>query len=152
MTKPKRKEGRPTLYTPELGELICERHRSGESLPEICGDLGMPALNTLYGWEHKYTEFSGHLDRARKGFALAKIDSLVETVEDRARDEMRDDQGRRDIVAVKRDELITGFYKWLAEKRLRKEYGNQVTQEITGADGAPLIPTITVIVEEPPSS
>lgn len=109
----------------------------------------MPAVSTLYLWSYKHSEFSEALDRAREGFALAKIDNLTEVIENRSRDEQRDDQGRRDIVAVKRDELIAGHYRWLAEKRLRKKYGNQITQEITGADGAPLIPSITVSINDP---
>jgi hypothetical protein len=111
----------------------------------------MPALRTIYLWERTHAEFMQRLVRAREEFALAKIDQLAKRVEDTARDEMRDDQGRRDLVAVKRDELCAKFYQWLAEKRLRKTYGNQITQEITGADGAPLIPSISVTIEPPKS-
>lgn len=38
----KAKRGRPTKYTPELAERICERLSGGEPLTRICAEAGMP--------------------------------------------------------------------------------------------------------------
>jgi hypothetical protein len=37
--------------------------------------------------------------------------------------------------------------KWAASKILPKQYGDKVQQEVTGADGAPLLPTLSVVVK-----
>ena len=42
--------GRPSSYTTEIFEEICERLCTGEPLEAICRDEGMPASRTVHGW------------------------------------------------------------------------------------------------------
>lgn len=42
---------RPSTYTPELADLICERLANGESLLQVCRDDGMPSKATIYALE-----------------------------------------------------------------------------------------------------
>lgn len=41
---------RPSTYTQEIGDAICDRLAAGESLLEICRDEGMPAESTVRKW------------------------------------------------------------------------------------------------------
>lgn len=144
----KKKTGRPTKYSLRLVKELCSLHSDGIPLPEIWDMDHMPAKSTMYEWERDITEFAELLDHARVNFAHAKLDQLPQRLENDARDTYVDNHGRRDLVALKRDELIAGYYKWLAERRLSKKYGNQIKQEITGADGAALIPSISINVRK----
>jgi transposase-like protein len=42
--------GRPSQYSTELIEAICERLSNGEPLAQICRDDGMPKVTTLWNW------------------------------------------------------------------------------------------------------
>ena len=63
----KRPAGRPSLFTTELGDEICNRIADGESLRAICDAADMPDKVTVFRWllaeEHK--DFSNRYIRAR---------------------------------------------------------------------------------------
>jgi hypothetical protein len=46
----KKQRGRPTLYTPETVDRICDRLADGESLKAICREPGMPSERTVLTW------------------------------------------------------------------------------------------------------
>ena len=53
-----RSRGRPSLYTPELGEAVCREISAGKSLRTVCDMVGMPDRQTVFRWlrgqgEHK---------------------------------------------------------------------------------------------------
>jgi hypothetical protein len=45
-----RKRGRPSTYSFERAEFICERLAYGESLRQICSDESMPSRRTVFQW------------------------------------------------------------------------------------------------------
>ena len=47
---PKKKMGRPSVYSPELASDICKRLAIGESLVEICREDKMPGYSTVMDW------------------------------------------------------------------------------------------------------
>src|SRR5271156_342956 len=46
----KRPIGRPSLFTTELGDEICNRIADGESLRAICDEADMPDKATVFRW------------------------------------------------------------------------------------------------------
>lgn len=52
--------GRPTLYTSELGERICDLvMRHPMSVDKICAKYAdIPSPETIYKWRHKYVDFA----------------------------------------------------------------------------------------------
>ena len=52
MTDDKNLGGRPTKYSNELRDAICNRLASGETLRSICRDDGMPERQTVFNWLH----------------------------------------------------------------------------------------------------
>jgi hypothetical protein len=50
---PRKKTGRPSKYTPEIAQEICERLADGEPLRQICRDDGMPEWRTIYDWMYR---------------------------------------------------------------------------------------------------
>ena len=65
MTKNDRKRGRPSTYSYETVEVICERLAYGESLRQICCDKTMPGRRTIFQWLAKYPEFARLYTAAR---------------------------------------------------------------------------------------
>lgn len=61
-----RKPGRPSTYSQEVAEAICERIANGEPLREICRDEAMPPWRTVYDWQTAHPEFSARIAHARE--------------------------------------------------------------------------------------
>ena len=59
------KMGRPSIYTPELAEKICDLIREGKSERQICKMPGMPDAKTLLRWKDTNSDFCLQSARAR---------------------------------------------------------------------------------------
>lgn len=115
--------GRPSLYTPEIVEEICDRLSQGEPLEQICRDDHMPASRTVWAWQYGTgatkikaipEEESAAITRAREiGF-----DQIAYNVMNTAR-------GKGDSSGdVQRDKLIVETDLKLLAKWLPKKYGD----------------------------
>jgi hypothetical protein len=62
----KKQRGRPSLYTPETADRICDRLADGESLKAICRSPGMPSARAVLSWAATRPEFRGQYDFARE--------------------------------------------------------------------------------------
>jgi hypothetical protein len=58
--------GRPSLYSRDLAEHICQRLTEGESLIAITRDPAMPGYGTVYNWLNRHTEFADLYAQARE--------------------------------------------------------------------------------------
>lgn len=80
------KIGRPSDFTPELLEEICERLAVGEPLAVICRDERMPCDGTVRNWARGDTSVSDAIADARaRGFDHMAADCLV-IADDRSND------------------------------------------------------------------
>ena len=61
----KRPHGRPTVYTLEKADQICDWYSNGKTLSACCRDLGI-GRTTLYRWMCAHDDFSERLARARE--------------------------------------------------------------------------------------
>ena len=74
MNKPKTakkqtsKIGRPTKYSPELCEKILPMFKNGESIVEVCAQLGI-SRDTFYDWIKIHDDFS---DTIKRGLELSE--------------------------------------------------------------------------------
>lgn len=126
---------KPSSYTPEIGEEICQRLAQGESLRSICDSQGMPYRRTVRGWVADDVEgFGAQYARAKEAQAHALAEDLLEIA----------DAATNEDYQVAR--LRVDTRKWLASKILPKSYGDKVEAEVYGKDGAPLVPTLSVTV------
>lgn len=133
----KGKRGRPTLYTPELAQEICERLSKGEPLSTICEDAHMPAVRTVSDWKEAQPTFSADFARARDDghdaiaaqcFVIANTPQLGERVEIDADGKER----------VTREDML-GHRKLQVETRLKllakwdpKRYGERLDLNHSG--------------------
>lgn len=136
-------QGRPSIFTPELADLICERIANGESLRSICRDDAMPACSSVFKWLNENKSFSEQYARAREAQADALFDDVLDIADDARNDWMEthaeDSMGWRvNGENIQRSRLRVDARKWMAGKLAPKKYGEKVTTELTGKDGGPI--------------
>lgn len=76
MTK---KMGRPSLYTEQLADEICELMYDGNSLIKACDALGLKR-STVWHWLEQHPEFSAKCARARDALIEVRLDMIDETI------------------------------------------------------------------------
>ncbi len=133
--------GRPSSFTQETADAICERLAAGESLRTICKDDGMPHAGTVCRWlaDDKNVALREQYMRAREAQADTLFDEILEIADDGKNDTYQTDDGEatnHDVIA--RSRLRVDARKWMAGKLRPKVYGEKVSAEITGKDGAPI--------------
>ena len=67
------KRGRPSDYSAEIAEAICDRLVNGESLRAVCADPAMPARATVLLRVHGIEHLADQLDVVR--VALSELDT-----------------------------------------------------------------------------
>src|ERR1041385_4379143 len=106
---------RPSSYTQEKADAICERLINGESLRKICLDPDMPDASTVCRWlAHEDNElFRQQYARAREAQADTLADEILDIADDGSNDFMGDDE-KYNGDAVQRSKLRVDARKWLA--------------------------------------
>lgn len=134
--------GRPSSFTQEIADRICERIAGGESLVSICLDEDMPARSTAFRWLSQNEAFQDIYARAREAQADALADDIVH-IADTPRlgtktvtKETGVEVTEGDMIEHRR--LQVDARKWMAAKLAPRKYGEKIQQQVTGADGGPL--------------
>lgn len=136
----KKKNGRPSKYSPELAATICELLSRGASVREIGRMEEMPDAATIFRWAATIPSFYEQYAPARELCLEHWAEQCVEISNDETRDYYIDQDGERrsDNTAVQRDRLRVDTKKWILSKLLPKKYGDKFQQEISGKDGKEL--------------
>ncbi len=133
--------GRPTIYTPELADAICERLAEGTSLRTVCKADDMPAAATVFRWLRTNESFREQYTRAKDESADALVEEMTDIADDGHNDWMEVHHGE-DVVwkangeAIQRSRLRVETRKWIASKLKPKRYGEKTL--LTGEDGGPV--------------
>ena len=145
--------GRPSDYSQETANKICERLADGESLRAICLDEDMPARSTVFLWLAANKAFSDQYAYAREAQADTIADEILDIADNSANDWM-EKKGQEDAGYllngdhVQRSKLRIESRKWLAGKLRPKKYGEKMT--LAGDNENPVaIATITRTVVDP---
>lgn len=133
--------GRPSSYTDQKADMICERLSDGESLRSICSDDGMPDRGTVFRWLATNETFRSQYARAREAQADALADDILSIADDGKSDSYIDDKGqvRVDQDVIARSKLRVDARKWIASKLKPRVYGDKVTAELQGEGGGPVL-------------
>lgn len=142
---------RPSSFTQEVADEICERIADGESLRTICRYENMPARATVFKWLADIKSFSDQYARAREAQADLMAEEILEIADDGLNDTYVDDNGnkRTDQEVIGRSRLRVDARKWLASKMAPKKYGDRVQQEVSGPDGGPIDHSIQISFVSP---
>ena len=146
--------GRPSKFTKKLTTEICQKICEGFTLRQIAALEGMPEKTTILRWLNEAEEdeakrvFYDQYARAMRIRADLWGEEIIEIADDGSNDWMQRelDNGQSiDVVNheyINRSKLRVDSRKWLMAKAAPKKYGEKVQQEVTGADGAAIVPVI----------
>lgn len=137
--------GRPSEFTQETADAICERIADGESLRSICQSEGMPNRMTVFRWlnDPERAAFRDQYARAREEQAEFYAESIIEIAdEESVTVKVGEDEEVSvvlDATAVARNRLRIDARKWYASKVAPKKFGDFKAVELTGANGGPVM-------------
>lgn len=107
--------GRPSIFTTELADEICEFLETGGTLTAFCEKSGAPSYETIRRWLRDNEEFRAKYARAREESAHASAE-LIQNLAKKA------ETGDLDSSAAR---VAIDAHKWLAGKRKPKVYGDR---------------------------
>lgn len=137
--------GRPSSFSQETADAICEQLADGLSLREVCRQEGMPDKSTVMRWLHTNEAFRDQYARAKEIGIEAIAEDILDIADDATNDwmERHDKDGEKtgwqfNGEAARRSQIRIDSRKWLLSKLAPKKYGDKVTQEHLGPDGGPV--------------
>jgi hypothetical protein len=142
---------RPSAFSQELADEICERLANGESLRAILRDDHMPASSSVFRWlaDDARLEFREQYARAREAQADTIADEILTiadtpllatitidkqiavAVGNNGGSELQDVTETRTSDAVDRSKLMVDARKWFASKLAPKKYGDRIEHDGT---------------------
>lgn len=137
MSDTRRKLGRPTDYTKDMADKICEKISGGLSLRAICAEPGMPARGTVYRWLIENADFQDQYTRAREKQADYFAEEIIEIA----------DSAEAESAAVSKAKLQIDARKWAASKIAPKKYGDKQEVDVKSSDGS-MTPSIRLNADE----
>jgi hypothetical protein len=117
--------GRPSTYTEEMGNLICDKLTEGMSVRKLCKMDGFPNPSTIYVWIDRFPEFAERYARARE----TATEDMLEDILEIADDPTIDTQEKRVRIDTR---------KWAMGKLKPKKYGEKTTHEVGNKEGETL--------------
>lgn len=149
-------KGRPTKYTEQLADEICERLAGGEALIRICRPDDMPHESTVRQWDRvsfetrndaspKYPGFYTKYAHARDLGIDHLAEETIEIADDGRNDTYIDDEGNEQVDHdhIRRSQLRVAARQWYISKVAPKKYGDKQEIKHSGSMG--------VAVQAPPA-
>lgn len=132
---------RPSKYTQQLADLICERLSEGQSLRTVCKEEDVPSAQTVFSWMRIYPKFLEQYARAKQESADAMAEEIMDISDDGTNDWMEDQymKGKSpgwkvNGEAVQRSKLRVDTRKWLMSKMKPKKYADKLDVTTNGKD------------------
>ncbi len=147
--------GRPSKYSQEIADRLCESLAEGVSMHRACEPDDMPQKRTVFNWLRTNEEFLHQYERAKADAADYLAEEMIEIADDGTNDyvtKANSDGSEYEVVNtehIQRSRLRIDARKWIASKLKPKKYGDHTKHEHTGADGKPIEMAWTVEVVEP---
>lgn len=123
--------GRPSSYTAEIADELCERIAAGESVRGICADEWMPNDRTVRRWLSTNEDFARKCARAWELQADTLVDGMAAL----------DADVLADVVSPDKARVVFSNRQWRAAKLAPKRYGDKLA--LGGANDLPPMQTIT---------
>lgn len=123
--------GRPSKYTQDIADAICERLADGESVRSMCQDEDMPSPSMVFRWLAQHEEFREQYARAREAQADAIFDEVLHIANSPLCGEKRTIKPDGSVEVVQSDmiehrKLQIDARKWVAGKLAPKKYGDKL--------------------------
>jgi hypothetical protein len=131
--------GRPSLFTQELADKICEELAMGYSLRTVCKADEMPSVATVFNWFRTHEDFLEQYTRAKQEAADAMAEDILDIADDASNDWMirhgkdEDEAYQLNGEHLQRSRLRIDTRKFLMAKMKPKRYGEKLDLT-TGGD------------------
>lgn len=150
MSEKKHPVGRPTKYTKELAEEICETiASSSKGLTRLCKEnKNWPNRSNIMKWLRKYPEFRDLYTKSKQDQVDVFVDEILEIADDTSNDTLIriDKNGEEQEICnsewINRSRLRVDTRKWLAAKLCPRVYGERAIKEHVSEDAKSLIERI----------
>ncbi len=132
------KVGRPTTYTQELADKICQELALGYSMRTVCSADDMPAMSTVFKWLREKEGFSEQYEKAKQESTDAMAEDVLDIADDGTNDwiNKENDDGESYTVLnsenIQRSRLRIDTRKWLMSKMKPKKYGEKLDMTSLG--------------------
>jgi hypothetical protein len=120
---------RPSDFTKELGDEICNQLSEGLSLRTVCLSDTMPSKTTVFNWLRTNKEFLDQYARAKEESADALYEETIDIADE---DVIKKDISDNARVQVQR--LRVDTRKWMMSKMKPKKYGDKIDHTTNGKD------------------
>lgn len=135
--------GRPSIYTKDIADKICQRISEGESVRTIVKDPEMPSSSSIFRWllDEDKKEFWEQYEKARNIQAELMFEELLDIADDGSNDwvqrEGKDEEEWwvQNGEAMSRSRLRVDTRKWYLSKVLPKKFGEKIDMT---TDGKPI--------------
>lgn len=123
---------RPSKYSQQLADAICELLVDGKSLRTICSTAKMPSRSTVIRWLAENEGFRNHYARARELQADTLAEEILDIADKAVLGERLKKDGKGKVLErqtgdmVERSKLMIDARKWYAGKLQPKKYGERV--------------------------
>ncbi|WP_181315847.1 terminase small subunit protein [Rhizobium sp. JAB6] len=124
--------GRPSDFTSEIAEQICERLAEGNSLRSICEAEDMPSKTTVFRWLNAFPDFRDQYARAREAQADALFDEILDIADTPITGEKTKVDKDGNVIEMTKADMIEHrrlqieARKWMAGKLRPKVYGDKL--------------------------
>ena len=125
---------RPSGFTQEIADAICDRLAAGLSLRKICRSKGMPSKTSVFKWLGQNSTFADQYARAREAQADGLVDEMVAIADTpfigtktKRTSDGKIEKTTGDMVEHRRLQIETR--KWVAARMRPKKYGDKLDVE-----------------------
>lgn len=154
------KMGRPTKFTQEIAERICEEiATTNKGLSTICSAEDMPNVRTVYRWLRDDEDFCQLYAHAKEIQMDLLVDEIIQISDDSENDTLISTSPTGDLIEkantewINRSKLRVDTRKWIAARLNRRKYGDNIDHTTGGAPIANLpAPNIIIHSDGPPLS
>lgn len=136
---------RPSEYTQEIGDRICQEIGNGWSLRTVCDAEDMPNMSTIFEWIRKYEAFSKQYAVACEERTEAHNESLLE-MGDEAKNLAQSVDPKASSAVVQAIKLKADNLKWHMSKMKPRKYGDKL--DLTSGGEKLPTPIIPLNVQE----
>lgn len=122
---------RPSSYTEEMGDYICEQLAEGISLKRICEREEMPDKATFFRWLRKYPELRDNYIRAKEESADALFEETID-IADETVSVIKSGAEKKSSAYAQAQKLRVDTRKWMMSKMKPKKYGDKLDMTSDG--------------------
>lgn len=117
--------GRPTDYSQELADSICQEIGEGKSLRAVLRGESMPSMATVWRWLREKPEFQQQYTRATDERTESQQELLLEMGQE-AIEEAKEADPKAANAVVSGYKLMADNLKWSMSKMKPKKYGDKL--------------------------